>query len=321
MNKFLFVILIICSTAFSKDNLMIGKIEKGIGLDSLPDWKIDAALILASSFTDSLDYIDFSLKKNYTDSILESGRTNSIELDSLIKEFKIDRTAIIRINRLQNILGLTIYLKPGADTLEVMKGTGFANLNLREIGSDKSIYDLSLTYALQRALAEAYQDSTMFESAPKEYQTYPWETLVIGGLEFIDSKVLRKWDVFEDKVISSYILVENMWESAYGETPFIIYDTATRDTLYTKFNMYGIENYDAPTKYEINALNKFDIDKYITGKLIRVESGVEIKIFLCDVSSKGLEIIKTVKGNVENDDMELIEEKVRQLTKNLLASG
>lgn len=318
MNKLLIILILISFTGLSNQKMILGKVDRGSGLDSLPDWKIDAALLLISSITDSIDYLDVKTKSVFVDSLKSEGYDNKSISKLLLDANQVSHVIIPRINRLNDILGITVFIDPISDTLRSRSGTGFANLNLRDIETDKSIYDLSLTYALQRAIADAYNHSTMFDNAPEEYKIYPWETLVIGGLEFIENERLKAWEIFQEKVVNSYTVVESIFEASYNKSPFVIYDTATRDTLYTKFNMYGIENYDAPTKYEIDALVNFEVDYFITGSLKRIADGAEIKLYLCDVSPRGLQINKTVQGIVEEDSMLELEEKVKELTTELL---
>jgi hypothetical protein len=318
MNKIIILLIFSSFFAFSSHTFILGNVDRGSGLDSLPDWKVDAALILISSLSDNINYIDLKSKSDFIDSLEAEAYVNKSISKLFLEENQITHVVVPRINRLNDILGVTIIIDPISDTLRSNSGTGFANLNLRDINTEKSVYDLSLTYALQRAFADAYDDSTMFDDAPEEYKIYPWKTLVIGGLEFKENEKLRNWEIFQEKVVNSFTIVENIFEASYNNAPYIVYDTATRDTLYTKFNMYGIENYDAPTRYEIDALVNFDIDFYITGSLTRIADGAEIKIFLCEVEKNGLKISKTVKDIIEEDSMEKLEEKIRELTKKLL---
>lgn len=320
MVKYIILLSLIVNVSFVKasDNLILGIYEIGQGLDSLPIWKSDAALILISNISDHFSYVDETKKNTLIDSLKSAG-IKEIDAGSIAESLNANGFIIIRINRINDMLGATVKVEYLSDSLATKTGTGFANLNLKDINSQKTVFDLSLTFALQRAFAEAYNDSLMFQEAPIEYQTYPWQTMVIGGLEYIDNDVFRKWDVFKDKVVGSYKLVETIFEASYNKSPYIIYDTATRDSIYTIFNMYGIENYDAPTHYEIEALIKLDVKNYLTGQLIRIEDGAEIKLHLCAINKKGLEIIKTEKTIVEFDDIKLVQEKLAEVTKKLLA--
>jgi hypothetical protein len=198
---------------------------------------------------------------------------------------------------------------------------GFANLNLKNVSDNSPIFDIAITNAIQRAYADAFNDSLMYDTVSvDDYRVYPQKTLVIGGLEFIQSEKIKSWQLFDEKVVNSYDFAENMWEEAKNAGTHIVYDIETRDTIYTKYNMYGIENYDGPTKFEIQALNDFAVDQFLTGKFVRKDNEVEISIYLCDIQKESLDIIVEKSAFLEEDSIVKAREIIRELVKEILAS-
>jgi hypothetical protein len=82
--------------------------------------------------------------------------------------------------------------------------------------------------------------------------------------------------------------------------------------------MYGVENYRSPTQYEIMALNKLEVESYITGIFKRTIHGADIELHLCDIKNNSLDLKRSVSGTIEEDRITELREKLKELTKQLL---
>ena len=82
--------------------------------------------------------------------------------------------------------------------------------------------------------------------------------------------------------------------------------------------MYGIENCNAPTTYEIEALHKLAVEMYITGVFKKVRKGIETELYLCDLTSGRLDIKKSEKGFFSEDDIDDMRAELKKLTTKLL---
>lgn len=294
----------------------IGKVEYGSKIDSLPIWKVDAAMNLIDKFTKKFAYFPMKEKAFILDSL---NKENIGEpYNHFIKEYDINWIFNFRINKLQNILGVTLNAIKISDSTKVYIDNGFSYLNLKDTSGDQNIYDVALTNAMQRAIAKTLKDSTMFKSAIDEYKTYPFPTLVVGGLEFINSDKFVKWNLFNDKQVTSYDMTESIWEETYNQNRFIAYDIESRDSLYTLFNIYGIENYDKPTPFELKALSQMEVKYFITGTFQRVSSGARIKMHICRVNKSNLDVIVTQEGMVNEDSLDELRKSVKTTTKKLI---
>lgn len=287
-----------------KTKIITASLETGMGLDSLPMWKLDAAFSLIEKINTKFEFLDEKdkdsiMKALFIDELKDDGLSFMLFYDSL----QADYAAIIKANRLESILGINITLKSKLDDVPTLNGMGYSVLKYRDRYTEEAILDIALVEALQRSLANAFADSLMFHESDSTFRVYPLPTLVVGGLDYKDNERFLKWKIFDDKVLSSYDAVEVMFEEFYRSNDFVCFDVGTRDTLYTFYKMYGIENYDAPTIYEIRALNDFMVDYYVTGEIERVIEGAKIKIHLCRINDKGLEIQQTVNALLEEDSI------------------
>ena len=296
----------------NRNIVTIGSVEFGTKIDSIPVWKVDAAMNLIANMSDKFAYYPMEEKLNLIDSLRKKNIANPSKV--IIDSLKINWVFNFKINKLQNILGVNLTAINLADSAKSYTENGYAYLNLRD-STKKSVYDISLTNATQRAISKTLKDSTLYKNALEEYKVYPHPTVVVGGLEFKDNPNMAKWTLFTDKQVTSYDVAESIWEETYKQNRFVAFDIESRDSLYTLFNMYGVENYDQPTPFEIKALNAFEVKYYITGTFERASPGGLIKVHICKVEKSGLKIICTGKAEISEDAILELRKNVKIATK------
>ena len=296
----------------------LGSVELGSHAEKLPIWKVDAAMNLVDKFTSKFTYYPLKERNEILDSLTKNGSKNAFK--SFLKEKNIYWVFNFRINQIQNILGVTLEAINLSDSTKKYSDYGFAYLNLKDTLKKTNIYDIALTNAIQRAIAKTLKDSTMFKSAYKEYQAYPFPTLAVGGLEFINNDKFTKWNLFKDKQVTSYDMVESIWEEVYKQERFIAYDIESRDSLYTLFNVYGIENYTKPRPFEIKALNQMEVQYFITGTFQRVADGARIKMQICRVNKYNLDVVLSQEEILTDDSIDELRKSVKSCTKKLIDS-
>lgn len=304
------------SSSTFQNTVMIGKIEFGNHIDSLPLWKVDAAMILVDKLTKKFNYFPMKTKIEIIDSLQKSNIKNPTK--SFIEKQKINWVFNFRINQLQNILGVTLQAINISDSSKVFTDNGFAYLNLKDTLKKVNIYDIALSNAMQRAIAKTLKDSSMFSKAYEEYRVFPFPTLVVGGLEFIEDSKFTKWSLFTKKQVTSYDIVESIWEETYKQNRFIAYDIESRDSLYTMFNIFGIENYNKPRPFELKALSEFEVQYFITGTFQRVSTGAKIKMQLCKVNKYDLEVVLTQEEITTEDSIDELRKSIKSTTKKLI---
>lgn len=298
---------------FQNRNIVtIGSVEFGSKIDSIPVWKVDAAMNLIANMSDKFAYYPMEEKLNLIDSLRKKNIANPSKV--IVDSLKINWIFNFKINKLQNILGVNLTAISLADSSKSYTENGFAYLNLRD-STKKSVYDISLTNAMQRAISKTLNDSILYKKALDEYKVYPFPTVVIGGLEFKENPNMAKWSLFTDKQVTSYDVAESIWEETYNQNRFVAFDIESRDSLYTLFNMYGVENYDQPTPFEIKALNVFEVKYFITGTFERASPGGLIKVHICKVEKNSLKIICTGKAEVSEDAIVELRKQVKIATK------
>jgi hypothetical protein len=294
------------SSSFTQDTInpiriILAKIETGDSLNGLPKWKVDAAFSLCSRMSPKIEFITEREKRTFREKYLiseEAGSNFMLYYDSL----EADYAAILRINKIENILGVNLTLQSAIDSLPVLNGQGWAEIRYKESETGKDVIDPTLLQGLQRAVARAFGDSLYWEDLDSSLRVFPHSTIVVGGLKYINNDKLKPWRLFDDEIPSAYDAVETMYEELRSSGKFVCYDIATRDSLYSLNKMYGVENYDAPTRFEIKVLYDFKVQYYITGEFEHLPEGGRLKIYFCRIDQNGINIINKVEEILKEDD-------------------
>jgi hypothetical protein len=139
-------------------------------------------------------------------------------------------------------------------------------------------------------------------------------------LEFVNDPAEKEWKLFGEKERAEFgkDLTQSMFEAAIDAPYYAVYDPETRDSVFAVYNLYLIENCRAPSIVEIDALNKFQVKKYLTGKLIRTPEGATIEISLCDIRGTKLYVIKTESAEFKTDAIDILETIAAELVKKIL---
>lgn len=320
LNKYIIIVLllifIVKIDVFSKNTLIIGNTQFNGNLTKLNTYKFELALNFLSILKkDSLSLIS-SQKR---DSIIKIKRDNKINANMLdiANELGANYILFSRVNALKNLIRTDVTLVNVKDSSKTLKGFGYASANyMNEDG--KTIYDPAILASLQRALSLAFNDSTMFVDTAKGFIHRPAPLLAIGGIYFADNEDLQKWYIFEKKVVNSFDALETIFETAIKNNNYITVDTETRDTIYNLNNLFVVENYNAPSEYELLALYKMGVEYYISGVLKRVEEGAKLELYLYKFENGVMQAIESGYEIIPEDSILLLRESLKYLTEKIL---
>lgn len=237
---------------------------------------------------------------------------------SVAEELKADMMLFLTISKLKNILRVDAVIYELGDTLLSTNGIGYAQLHYRQAKDSSILYDPSLLEAIQRAFAEAERDTLMYAANEGSFRVKPAAALVIGGIIYKDEMPGEHWEMFTKKEISSYFIMESIFEECIKSDRFVTYDTETRDSVYSLFNVYGVENYRAPNSLELEALNKVAVDYYILGNFVRTAEGAELTLMLNKVSGNSIQPVKYEMGLLKKENYDELKALAKDLTAKLL---
>ncbi|PKL86159.1 MAG: hypothetical protein CVV22_04520 [Ignavibacteriae bacterium HGW-Ignavibacteriae-1] len=309
-------IIFLLFTYFSKsESYLPARIINPEAGHAISETKIDMALSFAFALLDK-KYVSAKERDSVSAQLYEINENP--ELMRVANLTNSENLLFVKVNVLENIIRADIDIINVADTTKRSRGYGYALVRYFDNETGDLVYDPALLTSIQRALAVAMNDSLLFVDSTKGFNVRPLPTMVIGSLYYVDYDSFKDWEIIRNHVVSSYSAVESIFEAANKSEKYIVYDLATRDSVYAKFKLYGIENYAAPSEQEFDALYQVGIDYFITGSLERNDEGAKIMMSLFALRHRGLLLIEQVEGILKNDDLTELQVLVRKLTRELI---
>ncbi|HPU23010.1 MAG TPA: hypothetical protein PL149_02510 [Candidatus Kapabacteria bacterium] len=314
----LMLVIIGCSAKVEKRKIMLGNYIAGrnITTEDVSETKADAALSLATRLTGKYDFVEKPERDTIAQRFYDEGK-KPILLD-IAKIAGADEVAFMRADRFINMLRVELVLVDVADTSKRQTGEGFAHLNYRQATTDRALFDPSLLTATQRAFADAKGNNKLYSNQIGNLNVKPAPTLILTGIGFSLPIGIRPWNLYDARITSSYSALEAIFEVAKNSRDFVVYDLETRDSLYSLFKLYVVENYNLPTLNEIDALRKFKVGYFIAGSYEQLPEAAEISLTLYKINENDVEIIKTVADILNEDKLEEMDKLVAKLAKKLL---
>ncbi len=317
----LFLILVsVClvnTQANEYKKILVANIKIGNKMDSITEYKAMAALTFATMLTDKYRIISSKL----VDSISQEASANGIKFTAkqLAEKLGADYILFESINKFESMLRIEIALRDTKNEKDKYSGIGYSMLNFRKKSDDLPLYDPTILKATQRAFASSVGDSLLYHNVKeKKLQVYPAKATIVGGIEYEDNTRLPAWRIFQDKILTSYDGCEVMVEEAKNSPKLAVYDLASRDSIFTRFKLYGFENYNAANITELAVLEKFEVQYYLCGKLERNEKGALFVAYLLEIKDKNVNVIKSEGEQIEEDNTDKFREKIRIAVKRLL---
>ncbi len=300
----------------SKTTLMIGNTIFDGDISKLNTYKLELALRFSCMLKDSTMEL---IPSTTRDSLIKiyNGNKSNINLIDISKDLNVDYLIFTRVSAIMHLVKTDVTLINVKDTSIHLKGYGYASAKYK---NDKGelIYDPSILASLQRALEVAFKDSTMFVDSAKGFTNKPAPLLAIGGIYFANDDKLPEWYLFQKKVVNSFDAVETIFASAIKNNNYITIDTETRDTIYSLNNLYVVENYNAPSEYELLALYRMGVEYYISGVIIRNELGAKLELYLYKFDNGVMQSIASAHEIITEDSIILLRESLKYLTDKIL---
>jgi hypothetical protein len=327
MNRLCVLLLVIAfsfnaiyaSDSTSVKRTAIGEISLGpIAKKKISPGKVESAFNLVCKLSKKYSYMDIE----YRDSLLRKigefpkSSANLIFKDSL----KISKLFNFRADVLGNIVRVqtaSVDLFTGAKS----EGVGFALAHYYYKLSEETLFDPALFEATQRAVAVAEKDSTLFVRSDSVLGVAPAPTLAITGVNFINEGNLAPWELFGTPEIKSYFAIEAIFDTLKTCKKAVIYDIASRDSLYALFRLKTPENFKSITPTEVACLAKLDVDYIISGEFKRQKDGATITLNLSKLTKDLMSPVNKVSDTVKDDKIEDFKKIIQELAYKLIQTA
>lgn len=162
-------------------------------------------------------------------------------------------SATMEITRIHRIIRCSLRLR-GTDTTSTSSGYAI----IRYQTQDGKWLSLPALYdAVVRAITASFGSSL---SLPEKYQRAPLPLLITAGTVFHPTPAMKFWEISQNKILFSYKLTLHL-TNALAHLPYwIVADLDSRDSLYEKHGLWGVEHYNAPTPEEYRILEDFGFE-------------------------------------------------------------
>ncbi len=297
------------------EKLLITQIEFGQGTTNINPVKVEAAMNLVARLGQKYQIIPFDVRDSLALTFEKQGKEPTPI--ALGKELSARKLLLIKVNSFANILRTDIISFDLADS-SVRFGKGYAQIRYFTKDKNTPILDPALLTGLQRAFADMLNEPDLYEHLEGNFKVRPAPPLVIGTINYIENDTLSKWEIFRKRQVTSYFAIETIFEFARHSSDFVVFDIPTRDSIYSYFNLYEPENYAPPNANEIQALLNFEVEFYISGEFFWDNGNAYLKLYLCKITEKGLEILKENSKIVKTDNLDDFKKSLELVTKELL---
>lgn len=240
--------------------------------------------------------------------------------DTLFLELNLYKLYIIKVEALLNVIRVEVISSDA--NAQITTGDGYALLHLFK--SNGPVIDPTALLALQRAMCVAENNTNLYAHQTEPYNPKPVPCLAICGIEF--QNISQNWEIMKEQVVKSYELCEIIFEEIYKTNNFMVYDIASRDAVYAMFNLYGTENNVPPSKNEIAALDSFNVQYFITGKLEEIsenknnpkKSVLKITLYLNQIQNHIIKTLRSEEAIIAQDDAKFLREQLKLIAKKLI---
>lgn len=299
----------------NKKGILIAGIEMGYGCQNIKQSKVEAAINFAFKATGKY-YIYNTDILNSTAKALEANNETVTPYNIARNLPECEKIYFVNMARIENMIRIDINSILLSDTTKKVHGAGYGTVRYKKIKNNKMLYDPAILNAVMRAMAVAERDSNLFRLEDST-GILPLPTLVIGGLYYKDKAGSKDWEIYLTKEISSYDAVETIYSEIRDSKKYIVYDTQTRDSIYTLYKMLGTENFNPPSSQEIKLLENMEVDYYLTGALERTDEGAILDLYLGKISNGKIDIKKKATGILKEDSIEEYRDLLKKLTSDL----
>ena len=303
-------------TAISKPKLIIAKATFGPeAKDKISGTRIEAALILANQLGKKYDYIDTRTR----DSVIKELRTENPKFtnDDFNKRINADKLYFIQTDLMANMLRVQLSTA-NPKTGETNEGVGYALVHYFQEKDNAPVYDPALLKAMQRAIAVCEKDSTLYAKNDTLLFAIPAPTLVISGIEYKNNTDYKLWELFTNQEVNSYFALESIYDTLKHRKDVVLYDLASRDSIYSLFNLQVPDNQRATNQTEFSCLAKLEVEYVISGSFTRTETGATLVLLLNRIKDNRVSFVSKASVEIDEDSRIKFKEKVQSAAVELM---
>ena len=281
--------------------------------------KVEAAVYFANKLTGKYRYIDLRYRDSVSREILKANPDAKSE--DIIEALNPDVIYFLHVNVLANMLRVSM-TKYDVHTKKSTDGIGYSLAHYVRITDAKPLYDPALFEAGERAIAVCEGDSAMFNRRTGKdsvLNILPVPTLVFAGIQMNEDSVSTRWQLFDDVEVTSYFMLESMFDTLKTNNDFVFYDIASRDSIFALFNLKLPENQKSVSTIELSCFSKLEVDYVVSGYFHHYSDSVgTIELTLLKLSDSSFKSVAKEKVIINEDSRYALGKAVQSAILNLI---
>ncbi len=300
--------------------ILVGQARMGNGLREVEPTKLEAALALALELTTRYSLVPPSVRDSLVEQFLREGRSPTAL--AVAQQLGCAAICFALAERFVHLLRVELVFRWAPTFESEQRGVGYALLRHVRAPSGEFLYDPALLEATQRAVAVAFGDSALYAHLEPPFRIYPAAVLAVVSIAYRDDPHLPAWQLFRQKVVTSYDAVLTVIDTARFHPRVVVCDVDTRDSLYARAGWIEPENYNPPSPVELALLARMGVEYIVSGSFERCLEGGQLRLELYRLSLDGehcrTEYLGRAEGLIAEDSVPTFRSLVRQLAGQLL---
>jgi hypothetical protein len=280
-------LLVLCMPMLAQQTVqgvVIGGIQHGT--DSLiTPYKIEAALALACELSPSYRLIPNERR----DSVVRGMGTDSVTVMAVAERLGAELIAFISVGRVANLVRVELVVVGGEGWVVTSTGVGYAVSSFVDDSTGRRVMDPALLSAMQRALCRTTIRPDLYAAADSGFIVRPTTLMATGGFVFAaQDSSLAPWSVFREKIAASYDIASTIVAALRRHDTATVIDIESRDSIYATAGLFMVENYNPPSRSELETLKAFEVTHIITGRAERKRGGADLTLTVNRIDANGI---------------------------------
>ncbi|MCS7176405.1 MAG: hypothetical protein NZ960_02080 [Candidatus Kapabacteria bacterium] len=300
--------------------ILIAQARLGTGFAGFGTQKLEAAITLAVEVSGRYTVVPALQRDSVIEALQREGLAPTVR--AVAQRLGCTAICFALAERFVHLVRVEVVLRWAPEYESESRGVGYALARYARVGSGEPLYDPALLEATQRAFALCVGDSTLYATHEPPLRVYPAPLLAVSSISYSEEPGLPPWQLFRQKVVSSYDAVLNAIDTARHHPRFVVCDIDTRDSIYALGRLREPENYNPPTALELELLANMGVEYLLAGSFQRTSEGAHLRMELYRLSRVGQaiapELIAAADTKVHDDSVLEFRRAVRKLVGQLL---
>lgn len=276
--------------------------------------KVEAALYLASDLAKVK-----MIGRAEQDSILSEYRNDStLTLSKAAELAHCNQVLFTRCDRFFRLVRTEVTLATADSSMPPRTGVGYAAVTYANDAG--MVADPAILSSAQRALTFVLDPAPRFDTLHRDLRVLPARLVAVSGIEFTSTEPAGLWQLFKERTITSYDLVQTIVGTMQHVDTLVTVDIETRDSMFALAGFQLAENDRGTSQLEMRVLRGFDVSTMITGTLSFSRSTAMLTLSFAALNPDGTyQVLHSASQEFTTDSKTALREAADQAVRKLFA--